>query len=170
MAVRRLTRPERTPEAMTRFMRQLQDEFASLGIAVGEEFLISNGKDERTRRQLESHDENATGGSRATDPDTSRKAALQNMPRSGSQRHRALVAIVAAGEHGLTGHEVAETTGIEYRSVTPRLRELKDGGWIEDADFTRTTNLNAEAHVLIATDKGRRECGDTLSYREETLL
>lgn len=170
MAIRRLTRPPREPDALRRFMREMFDAFAALGIAEGEQFLISNGKDQRTKRELSSHDEDAQGGTRNTDPETSRKAALQNMPRSGSQRHRALVAIVAAGSHGLTGHEVSEATGIEYRSVTPRLRELKDGDWIVDADFTRATNLNAQAQVLLATEKGRRECGETLAYREESLI
>jgi DNA-binding MarR family transcriptional regulator len=163
---RTLRRPDRTPQDMASFMRELHDEFVRLGSPVGGAFTLVPGSG---TFQLESADQNAPGGARKTDPATSKAARLKNFPQSGTQRFKALVAITQAGTHGLTGHEVAEETGIPYRSITPRLRELQDGGWVEVAEFTRKTDLDADAQVLRVTDRGRRECSQRLGYRKEAL-
>lgn len=90
----------------------------------------------------------------ASDSDTSRKAALANFPRSGSQRNRILRA-VEESRNGMTRPEIAEDLGISENSVRPRVKELIEGGWLEDTDDTRLTDSGQEASVLFATDKKR---------------
>lgn len=106
-----------------------------------------------SRAPLGEHDANALGGFRAGDHETSRKAAIYNYPRSGNQRHRILMALAAAGEHGLITDEMLELTRIPYVSASARVTELCDGGWIEDSKRTRQTRLGAEAKIWVVTEK-----------------
>lgn len=46
-------------------------------------------------------------------------------------------AIEAAGEGGLTCDEISELTGIEYRTVTPRIVQLENKGLVYRAGDTR---------------------------------
>lgn len=98
-------------------------------------------------------DENKIGGFRKGGPSTSKAAAIQIYPRTGSQRYRILMAIRQAGDHGLTAHETAEATGILYRSVTPRIGELKNGGWVRANGKTRRSDMNMQVEVLVLTPK-----------------
>jgi B-block binding subunit of TFIIIC len=95
---------------------------------------------------------NAIGGFRRGDPTTSRLAALQAFPRTGNQRHKALLAIAAAGTRGATAYELEQATGINYRSLTPRIGELKAGGWVA-AKGARLGNMGAQQEVLVATQR-----------------
>ena len=46
-------------------------------------------------------------------------------------------------------------TGIPYRSVTPRIGELKKGGWVRTVPGrTRRTSSGEKAEVLTLTQKG----------------
>lgn len=104
-------------------------------------------------------DENAPGGSRPSDPDTSRRAAWVHYPKSGSQRHRALLAIARAGAKGATASEVGGTTGIP--GVWKRVSELKRGGWVivdggryaENGHYAEVYKISAKGEVWI----GQRE-------------
>lgn len=87
--------------------------------------------------------------------DTARQAALSNYPRSGSQRHRVLVAIVAAGERGLTREETSRQLNLPDSGTDGRVLELKQGGWVEDTERRRKTERNCDAAVVVATAKGR---------------
>lgn len=107
------------------------------------------------------------------DSETSRRAAIDNYPRSGSQRHRALVDVAKAGDHGRTRHEIADNLGLVINSATARVSELLQGGWVvQDAARTRPTSTGSEAAVLILTDRGRAYIienvllGDVLSWYE----
>lgn len=100
------------------------------------------------------HDANALGGFRAADLGTSRKAAIFNYPRSGNQRHRILLAIIAAGARGLSTDELTDGTQIPYVSASARVTELRRGGWIEDSGVERETRLGSDAIVWRATPKG----------------
>lgn len=142
----KLTRGEARTSDLT---RELDD----LGVDRGEAFYVVPAS------ELEATiGENSTGGARRSDPDTSKDAALEVFPRSGSQRRKIFDAIAAAGENGLTSEEVSESTGIAFaRSSGPRISELKRGGWIEP-NGTRPGTLKAEQEVLVLTEKGRVAC------------
>ncbi len=85
--------------------------------------------------------------------DTDRVAALEVMPRTGTQRRRVLAAI-ADSPGGLTDHELAEKTGLYLYSAAPRRTELLRGGWVRDSGARRTTPLGSEAVVWTLTDAG----------------
>lgn len=99
-------------------------------------------------------DRNELGGFRATDPATSRKSAVGVYPRSGTQRHRAFLAILAAGERGATVSEVIERTGLPHQTVSTRISELKRGGWVEPRG-ERVGSFGTMQDVLVATEKAR---------------
>lgn len=103
--------------------------------------------------QLEDPTANHIGAFRRTDSTTSRKAAVGVFPRSGTQRGRVLRALRDAGEYGATSAEIEAATAIIYRSLTPRIGELKAGGWIVSTGRTRTGNMGAEQEVLVLTEK-----------------
>jgi hypothetical protein len=91
-------------------------------------------------------------GVRTTDPETSRAAAKLNYPRRGSQRHKALMAIANAGSGGLTASEIEAKTDVPFRSLTPRLGELKNMRLIKcDDGKTRTGPMGAQQDVLVLT-------------------
>lgn len=82
---------------------------------------------------------------------TSRKAALERLPGSGTQRMTVLAAIVQAG--GLAdeqGEDLLRLSGDSYR---PRRDELHDGGWVMISDRTYRTRAGHDAEVWIATPK-----------------
>lgn len=85
---------------------------------------------------------------------TSKKAAYENMPRSGSQRWRVLRAIAMQGGSGATREEISRMTGLDGDSVRPRVWELMQGGWVMASAVTRKTNDGNEAEVLKVTLKG----------------
>lgn len=86
--------------------------------------------------------------------DTERAAALFVMPRTGTQRRRVLEAIAAAGDDGLTDHELAEITRLYLYSAAPRRTELLRGGWVRDSGRRRATPLGSEAVVWTLTEEG----------------
>lgn len=107
------------------------------------------------------HDADRAGASHRTDPHTSRDAARANFPRSGSQRHRVLLAVVAAGGRGLTAEEAAHATGmrsgVSGNSAAKRLSELKQHGYVAATGATRPTQNQCQAHVFVATAKAVKE-------------
>ena len=102
----------------------------------------------------------------ARESSTSRKAALDNYPRSGTQRERCLRAIVGAGARGLTSDEIAERHHMRLYSVKPRLIELREGGWIERNGDTRPSPTGSDVDVYVATAKGRTEVSRRLDAEE----
>lgn len=103
---------------------------------------------------------NAVGGSRRDGPDTSRRAALDNYPQSGSQRWKVLMALVESEDQGATYAELAEMTGLgggASGSAGKRVSELRRDGWIEPTGRTRLTPLGSESQVMVVTDAGLRE-------------
>lgn len=97
-------------------------------------------------------DRDEAGKARRSDPPTAKRAAEQVRVRSGTQRGRVFDAIVWAGETGMTSEEVSVKTGIPYRSVTPRVGELKRGGWIKASGRTRKSSMNVDTEVLVARE------------------
>ena len=92
----------------------------------------------------------------ARDSDTSRDAALDNYPRTGTQRHRVLEAL-RARPAGLTRDELTTLLHLPDSTVDPRVWELVRGGWVVETARKRPTRTGSEARVLELTAKGR-EC------------
>lgn len=109
----------------------------------------------RLRYQVEQQEPNRNHlGPFSKNSDTSRKAALGNFPKSGSQRDRVLRAIRDSGpQTGITRDELARKLGLPDSSVDGRVWELKQGQWVCEADHTRPTSSGGEAHALVLTGK-----------------
>lgn len=119
-----------------------------------EDLLDSHGADYRVGEiALDDPTKNGIGGYRKGDPETSRKAAVDVYPRTGNQRHRVLMAIADAGARGAIAYEIEVATGINYRSLTPRIGELKAGEWVQGTGRTRVGNMGAQQEILVLTDK-----------------
>lgn len=150
---RMLRRPHAFEFATESFIARLMRALDRAGVKTGDAFYV-------TRVPPIRHDENRVGpsvpGSR-----TSRDAALQNAPRSGTQRAEILRHVVdhtsrtGAFSIGVTRDALVELTGFRYSSVGPRVLELIRGGFIEETDRTRKTVSGNDAVVLVATEKGR---------------
>lgn len=108
--------------------------------------------------------ENRLGKFRAGQSDTARKAAIQNYPRSGTQRHMVLMAIVLAGEEGRTSDEISRDYEIRLYTVKPRIVELREGGWIEMNGKMRPSETGAGVDVHVATEKGREYAREREDY------
>lgn len=107
------------------------------------------------------------GQARANDVGTAKTAAA-TLGKPGNKRRRVLQAIIAAGSRGLTAEEAVGRTGIEYRTLTPRVGELKRDGYVEALDgVTRPGTHRVEQQVLVATPLGRREMGVTTPEGKE---
>lgn len=86
--------------------------------------------------------------------ETERAAALAAMPRTGTNRMRALAAMALAGGDGLTDYELAEQTRIYLYSIAPRRVELLKGGWVRDSGHRRETPNGTPAVVWVLTEAG----------------
>jgi Arc/MetJ-type ribon-helix-helix transcriptional regulator len=111
------------------------------------------------------------GAARRSDPSTSKAAARDVAPRSGSQRRRALEVIRDAGAHGATTDEVIEVLDLSrppgaprpaVNGVARRVTDLLQAGAIETVPLvgtstpaTRKTRHGSDALVYVVTAKGR---------------
>lgn len=96
------------------------------------------------------------GRTSAAHGETSRAAALNVTPRTGTQRHRVLQLLVAAGIHGATRDEIAEALGMSPNTVRPRVTELMEGNFVMVREgVTRPSATGEAAEVLVATPKAR---------------
>lgn len=91
------------------------------------------------------------GEARRDDPETAQEAAAR--AEAQAQRLRVMIAVADAGERGLTPAEIEEVTGIEFRSVTPRVGYLKRGGFIA-AHGKRPGDHGRDQQVLVLTPRG----------------
>lgn len=99
------------------------------------------------------------GQARANDVRTAKTAAA-TLGKPGNKRRLVLQAIIDAGPVGLTAEQAVGRTGIEYRTLTPRVGELKRGGYIVSLDgVTRPGTHGVEQQVLVATQLGREMGG-----------
>lgn len=95
-----------------------------------------------------------TPTARATDPQTSHEAAASVRPRAGSSRALALVALAAAGSHGLSDFELAARTGVPQTSIGVRRKELQRVGLVETTDRRRPSPSGTPAIVWTITELG----------------
>lgn len=159
------------------FARDLMQALDKLGIEPGDEFVVMATHEQQSlldqpppqttpNSELESGpaslaDLDGSLGPFSKDSETSRQAALQNYPKSGTQRHKVLVAIGRSGAYGRTRDELASELGLPDSGTDARVWELLRGGFVrEDGDRTRETQAKAQASVLVLTDKGIREFND----------
>jgi hypothetical protein len=153
--VEKLRRPKTKFEADL-FAKDLGAALDRLGVERGAEFVIAaGGQGEVAIASLAEVSAPARGAVRNTDPSTSAKAADDVLPRSGTQRRAVVDALYEAGDGGLISDELAQITGIDYRSVTPRIGELKNLGWVFATSRTRKSTKNADSEVLVLTRKAR---------------
>lgn len=94
------------------------------------------------------------GGFRSSDPETSRKGAIDAYPRTASQRWKALIEISKSGDQGLTYAEVELKTDVN--DVWKRLSELRDGGWIEESGERVVKGTGSMATIWKVTPKAER--------------
>ena len=122
-----------------------------LGVPPGGSFAVMAVSDQTSMADLDGKLGPFSKGS-----ETSRKAALDNYPRSGSQRWR-ILRVLGTTLSGLTRDEIAAALDIPDSSTDARVGELRDAGFIEESDRTRPTRHGSQAAVLIVTQKGQNE-------------
>lgn len=83
---------------------------------------------------------------RATDPDTSHRAAQRKRLTVDKDR-AAVLSVHAENPKGLTDFELAEIMGRQQTSVGKRRGELRDAGYIEDSGFRRPSPSGSSAIV-----------------------
>lgn len=99
---------------------------------------------------------------RADDPSTSRRAAVNVMPRTGTHRAKVLAALLAAGEHGLTGDDLCarlgDANGSSWRSRLAECGDVEryDPPLVEVTDRERRTRSGEMARVCVLTEIGRK--------------
>jgi hypothetical protein len=93
---------------------------------------------------------------RTTDPDTSKQAALANLPLKDTQR-REILEIHLAYPKGLTDDELSQLTHIRLNSLTTRRSELFQGGWLEDSGLERKARTGVFQVVWRVTEKAKSE-------------
>jgi hypothetical protein len=121
-------------------LRELKEALDAEGVQPGEQFTVSR------------IDVPGDGlGPFVKDSDTSRQAALNNYPRTGSQRYRVVEYLRQTPS---TRDELEVALGLCSSTIHPRVWELVKGGWIWETPQTRLTRLGCEAHVLALTEKG----------------
>ena len=149
MAVRYLTRGVST-------RTELSEALDSLGIGPGGVFSIQPMDDSPVEDNIGAY--RGSGEHDQEDPDdTSRGAAHDVEPRSGSQRYKIVELMVGLPlERWITRDEIARRLAMWEGSVGPRVKELLDGGWLAEMPGTVETRHKSQARLLEATEKARK--------------
>lgn len=87
---------------------------------------------------------------RSSDPETSKRAALEGLDRRPTQAARVLARFVRMGP-STTDAVVRSLDGIPLNSGSTRVSELKGYGFLEPTGETRETKTGSQAEVLRAT-------------------
>lgn len=151
------------PERLTRFAVGASDEtkrnfgkslisaLDRLGVEPGTDFIVLPAHEQPTL--MEQLDQPQMGAF-VKDSETSRKAALDNYPKSGSQRKAVLLEIAKAGDHGRTREELSTRLQLDDNSVRPRVVELMVGDFVRETERARPTRTGSDAAVVVLTAKG----------------
>lgn len=99
---------------------------------------------------------------RATDPDTSRRAAAAAAPRAGTCKARLLDAFHAAPD-GLTYDQAASAADVVGVTASTRLTELVRDGLLERTGQTRPTSNGRDADVLKLSGSAFEAAGRTVA-------
>jgi hypothetical protein len=156
----RITRPAlgSTQEDLRRYLRELGRALEEAGVDYGEPFTITKaGATRPGRYELDRADRDEVGA--AAPSPASVRAALANLPRTGTQRRRILELAVEAGERGVTSDEVSDRLGILLQSAKPRMLELRTNGWLRFNGKQRPSKAGATVEVMTATDAALAQLG-----------
>lgn len=106
-------------------------------------------------RELGEVDANTVGGARRSDPSTSKAAARFIEPRVGTLC-REVYDLVVVRTDGITTAEVCEATGRVHQTMSRRITDLRERGWIEDSGLTRPSAMSGRDQVVwTMTAEGR---------------
>lgn len=128
------------------YHREVAKALTDLGVGYGEKFVLM-----RASTLADGVDQDRLGPF-SRDSETSRQAALDNYPRSTSQRWRVLIGIFRVPR---TRDQLARDLNLGDSSVDARVWELLRGDFVFDSDERRRTSTGSEATVLKVTAKGR---------------
>jgi DNA-binding MarR family transcriptional regulator len=93
--------------------------------------------------------------SRRNDPATSKEAAAMIQAHISKVQHQILRAL-ARRASGLSTRELALSTGIDYATVTPRMRPMAEAEWVEMTEKkVKNPHGKGWGHVWVITPKGR---------------
>lgn len=146
MAHRVLRRPVHEDE-LDEYLHDLRVALEEIGVARGQHFVVVPKAEVESRPKA-----------RATDPATSRKASLDNLPRRDNQ-HGKLLEVIALAPDGMTAEEACKAAGdLRLNSGSTRLSELVRAGWLDfSEDDTRPTTSGSEAGIYRASKKAMDE-------------
>lgn len=170
---RKLTRPpsDASPIEVGIYRREMAAALSAVGIDFGEEYVVVKASEFNQQQSLDAAPAEADQsqlGPFVRDSETSRQAAIDNYPRKGGQRHTILTVFAAQIPMGnpepdgslvylgYTRDELERITSLSGNAVRPRVKELLDGGYLEETEDTRPTRTGSEATVLQITSDGRR--------------
>lgn len=85
-------------------------------------------------------------------PATSRAAAAEALPRSGTQKRTVYDMLAQRGPQGATDDEMIAHLGIKHQSLTPARYALREGGLIGDSGQRRQTESGNLAVVWVVAD------------------
>jgi len=85
---------------------------------------------------------------RTTDPGTSHAAAQSIRGRDATVLELTVLSCLMGSKDGLTTHEIAERTGLEYGSVTPRIRPLIRKGMVVDSGARRVPHGRSKKGIV----------------------
>jgi hypothetical protein len=135
----------------------------AIGVDYDEEFVVVPARNFHSQTEMDT-----SLGPFAKDSETSRQAAIDNYPRKGSQREKILTVFAAqipktdgdggltTERHGYTRDDLERLTNLSGNAIRPRVKELLDGGYLEETEETRPTRAGSAATVLQITEDGKR--------------
>lgn len=96
------------------------------------------------------------GKARKQDPPTAKLAAKLAWPRAGVARYKLMLALLDRPK-GASAEQLAFVTRLPYVSVSTRLTELRDDGWVRPTGATVVTRAGRPAAVVALTWRARRK-------------
>jgi hypothetical protein len=109
-------------------------------------------------RNLDLEDPSAGAKSSVLAPDTSHEAYISMRKRFGPDARLVLDAIEWAwyrGSLGLTTEQICDRLSRKHQSISARVNELRDKGWIVDSGQRRQTVSRRNAIVWTLSDRAR---------------
>ena len=87
--------------------------------------------------------------------ETSARAAASNQQKARGQAITLLRLVKAKDAAGLTCDELEQVTGWSHQTVSARLYQMEQRGWLERPGHTRATRTGSQAKAYILTERGQ---------------